>query len=679
MKVAPLTVTLSPNLALAGLRSPCVKSPTPASLSRPRRTETVVNLARALTIVFAVGGITLFIFWVTLPYPASKDSIQPGRPFAATDIPSFQSGHHNRFEPPPKIGPPVQIIETSSEQQISNLTEDETTTVPTPDTTDSLLITNDIRFLNNPECDLACQDKNLVDALSRVAISKRRYSTRLEGDDNTVLTEGVGSIDTEDFKVRERTVEILKRSDIYPERGHGEMVSAHHNKKTSKGGNKRTSNHQYFLHERSNIYPEQGEEELDSIVISSASVSETEKPTVYHEGKHLMRHKEQGVALLERSNIYPERGGENMEGLENKKAKKNDTHQKHNKDKKHKIAKESVADKKGEHGDFEPQARIPLRSIGQVSGYYGQVQIGNPKQTFNVVFDTGSSDLWIPSSKCIEDGCISHQRFDGVHSETYRNTETPFEIEYGTGEVTGVVSEDIITLGELPSKKPIRFAESLTSSSLFDRAVFDGVFGLAYQEMSSSGERPPFLAMMDQKAVKHGMFGFFMGKGLGELSIGGYDSSKIQDGKDILWSNVVKKGYWEIKMDKVKTGKTDFLNNPVHALVDTGTTQIIMPVDLARHLHAQLLPGARHIHDGIYSLPCNGKNMPIFRVQVGGKMFEVPPSLYTLQEIAPGRCMSGFAGEEVDGTAWILGDVFLRSVYSIFDFDNDRVGFGTLV
>lgn len=864
MRLVPLTVTLSPNLALAGLRSPCVKSPTPASLSRPRRTETIVNLARALTIVFAVGGITMFVFWATLPSPASKDSVQPSRPFAATGIPTFQSGHHNRFEPPPQIAAPVKIIESSPDQQTTNLIEDQ----PISDTADSLLITDDITLLDNPKCNLACQDQNLVDALSRIAISKRRYSTRPEDVDNSVLTEDDTSIDTEDSKVRERTVEILKRSNIYPERGdidsalmgskkvqskgsskkassshkekglkeraidflkrsniypergdgkstllhhdkkvsktsgkkasqhkhtfeersniypergdgesvsvhhdkktskagkkashhehplsersniypergdidstlvhhdkkisktsnkkashhgnsfqersniypergedeatlihhdkktsktngkktsqhkhvleersniyperdEGETMSAHHDKVTSKAGNKMTSDHKHSLHERSNIYPERGEEELDSIVISSASVSETKKPTVHYGGKHAMRHKEQGVTLLERSNIYPERGDENMEGLENKKAKKNDTNHKHHNEKKHKVTKESVADKKDRHDDFEPQARIPLKSIGQVSGYYGQVQIGNPKQTFDVVFDTGSSDLWIPSSKCIEDGCISHQRFDGVHSETYKNTETPFEIEYGTGEVAGVVSEDIITLGELSSKKPIRFAESLTSSSLFGRAVFDGVFGLAYQEMSSSGERPPFLAMMDQKTVRHGMFGFFMGKGVGELSIGGYDSDKIQDGNDILWSNVVKKGYWEIKMDKVKTGKTDFLNTPVHALVDTGTTQIIMPVDLARHLHAQLLPGARHIHDGIYSLPCNGKNMPILRVQVGGKMFEVPPSLYTLQEIAPGRCMSGFAGEEVDGTAWILGDVFLRSIYSV--------------
>jgi hypothetical protein len=740
MKLVPLTVTLSPNLALAGLRSPCVKSPTPASLSRPRRTETVVNLARALTIIFALGGITAFVIWVTLPAPAIKDSVQTDHPFATTSIPTFQSGHHTRFEPPPQIGATVQIIETSPDMQSTSLTEDEaTTTHTTPDTTDSILFANDTTLHDDLECNLACQDKNLIDALSRIAISKRRYSTRSEGDHSSLLTED-GSICMEDFKIRERTVEILKRtntypergddakimmgsnkvhskgaskkasshkgkslkeratdflkrSNVYPEHGNGESTLTHHGKKASKssgkkasqhnhaleersntylergddknnGGNKKTFDYKHSLHERSNIYPERGEEELDSIVISAVSVPKTKKAIVHYGGKHAMRHKEQGVALLERSNIYPERGDENIEGLENKKTKKNDTHHKHNNGK-HKIVKESVPDKKDKDDNFEPQARIPLKSIGQLSGYYGQVQIGSPKQTFDVVFDTGSSDLWIPSSKCIEDGCISHQRFDGVRSETYKNTKTPFEIEYGTGEVSGVVSEDIISLGELSSKKPIRFAESLTSSSLFGRAVFDGVFGLAYQEMSSSGERPPFLAMMDQRTVRHGMFGFFMGKGFGELSIGGYDSDKVKNGDDILWSNVVKKGYWEIKIEKVKTGKTDFLGTPVHALVDTGTTQIIMPVDLARHLHAQILPGARHIHDGIYSLPCNGKNMPAIRVQVGGQMFKVPPSLYTLQEIAPGRCMSGFAGEEVDGTAWILGDVFLRSVYSV--------------
>jgi cathepsin D len=73
----------------------------------------------------------------------------------------------------------------------------------------------------------------------------------------------------------------------------------------------------------------------------------------------------------------------------------------------------------------------------------GKIRIGTPSQPFLIDFDTGSSDLWVPSSDCTSDSCKHKHKYVASSSSTSSRKGGSFDIQYGDGSsVSGPIYTD---------------------------------------------------------------------------------------------------------------------------------------------------------------------------------------------------------------------------------------------
>ena len=126
--------------------------------------------------------------------------------------------------------------------------------------------------------------------------------------------------------------------------------------------------------------------------------------------------------------------------------------------------------------------------------YYGPCGIGTPPQPFEVVYDTGSSNLWVSGHNCTD--CGIKPKYKPSKSSTYEPNGTIYNIRYGSGPVSGFLSEDSVSVGGLVVKHQT-FAEVTNVKGLgpaFAVGQFDGILGMAFKSISVSTHRNPPVA-----------------------------------------------------------------------------------------------------------------------------------------------------------------------------------------
>uniref|UniRef100_A0A914H6I2 Peptidase A1 domain-containing protein n=1 Tax=Globodera rostochiensis TaxID=31243 RepID=A0A914H6I2_GLORO len=290
--------------------------------------------------------------------------------------------------------------------------------------------------------------------------------------------------------------------------------------------------------------------------------------------------------------------------------------------------------------------------------YYGAISIGSPPQNFTVLFDTGSTALWVPSKKCsiYDASCPLRQKFDSLMSSSYQPVERNVEINYASAAMKGEKG--------------------------FELAKFDGILGMGFSEASAQNLSTVFDNMVTQQKVQEPVFSFWLNRNStselgGEITFGGINQRRFV--APINYTPVTRKAHWQFKIDSISGGQGKIAcQNGCQAAADTGASLIVGPKNEVKEIQKYI--GGTPDNNGQYTVACEEiPNLPDISFNIDGKAYTLKGKDYVWKYPTMGEtiCISGFMGIDLPGRAglWLLGDVFIGRYYTVFDVGQSRIGF----
>jgi hypothetical protein len=209
----------------------------------------------------------------------------------------------------------------------------------------------------------------------------------------------------------------------------------------------------------------------------------------------------------------------------------------------------------------------------------------------------------------------------------------------------------------------------------------DGILGIG--RGTSSDSTSQLLSILSSThAISSKLLGLHLSRatdGLsdGELNLGGVNKDRFTG--EINYIDTITDtttGFWEIPLNSAGVnGKSlDNLSDRT-AIIDTGTSFILMPPSDALALHKQI-PG--YTQDGeTFSVPCD--TSAVIHFTFNKQSYNISTPDWRGGKLESGLCRSNVIGRQTFGDKqWLVGDVFLKNVYAVFDFEGGRVGFGTV-
>ncbi|KAF9935339.1 hypothetical protein FBU30_003129 [Linnemannia zychae] len=338
---------------------------------------------------------------------------------------------------------------------------------------------------------------------------------------------------------------------------------------------------------------------------------------------------------------------------------------------------------------------IALTSVYSDVLYTVPMTLGTPPQKFNLAIDTGSYITWVVSTSCITGACANiTNHFNPALSSTNQLTANPFAAQYVSGDrVAGQYMTEQYGIGNL-NFQAIAGLVTLNEASL--PPTVDGIMGL----WSTAPDNSPILKVLaTTKALAKNEIGVWLQANSpvtqvsnrgnapgGEITFGGANPTRYQG--DIVYVNCVGNTPWMLPVGELSVNGRKIPTGNAQATIDTGTSLMVIPKTIADAIHTSI-PGSVHSTEYGWFVPCEG-NIPI-TIKFGNFAVTIPYKSFAIQDnwgrLNTGQvvCLSSAMypmGDTVAVQDWLLGAVFLKNVYSIYDFDpalpKGRIGFAQL-
>ncbi|KAG0276897.1 hypothetical protein BGZ95_006872 [Linnemannia exigua] len=353
---------------------------------------------------------------------------------------------------------------------------------------------------------------------------------------------------------------------------------------------------------------------------------------------------------------------------------------------------------KGAPGDGDGDVGVaPLRGNSLDTQWVAAMEIGSPPQEFSVVFDTGSSDLWVPSTSCQTLTCMTLRRFNPSRSSTYHQDGRPWAINYADdSKVSGVLAMDNVKVAGISISDQTFGMASVNSGSTAATGV-DGIMGLGFNSNSEMGNvNTPITNMILQNQIDQPIVSVWLNKAVdqdaglsngGQFIFGGVDPSLYTG--PITYVPVTSNKEWQIKIDQIFIGRKELSlsSSASSAVVDTGSSYILFPDYLATAFH-RAIPNSQYDSKLGWWVPCSVANSRYggdLTFVLGGQKFNVPLSdIVILKSAFNGYCLSAIdSWQELAGhggqSGILLGDLFIKNQYVVYDYEKEQIGFATKV